>query len=214
MPKGKEAENYDYLFKFIVIGDTDTGKSCLLHQFIENKFKRGASHTIGVEFGSKVIDVRAKKVKLQIWDTAGQERFRSVTRSYYRGAAAAIIVYDLTRRDTYNHLTSWMTDARTLANSDIVIIVVGNKLDLDDGRNREITVNEAARFAQENDAMFLETSALNGENVSQSFKLCADKIMAKIDSGEIDITRVTTHGIQANQRKTQSGSASGGSCPC
>uniref|UniRef100_A0A8C5S3Z3 RAB4A, member RAS onco family n=1 Tax=Laticauda laticaudata TaxID=8630 RepID=A0A8C5S3Z3_LATLA len=87
----------DFLFKFLVIGNAGTGKSCLLHQFIEKKFKDDSNHTIGVEFGSKIINVGGKYVKLQIWDTAGQERFRSVTRSYYRGAAGALLVYDITR---------------------------------------------------------------------------------------------------------------------
>uniref|UniRef100_A0A673W112 RAB4B, member RAS oncogene family n=1 Tax=Salmo trutta TaxID=8032 RepID=A0A673W112_SALTR len=84
---------------FLVIGSAGTGKSCLLHQFIETKFKQDSNHTIGVEFGSRVVNVGGKTVKLQIWDTAGQERFRSVTRSYYRGAAGALLVYDITRAD-------------------------------------------------------------------------------------------------------------------
>uniref|UniRef100_A0A8C9U9U7 RAB4a, member RAS oncogene family n=1 Tax=Scleropages formosus TaxID=113540 RepID=A0A8C9U9U7_SCLFO len=90
------ADTY-FLFKFLVIGNAGTGKSCLLHQFIEKRFKEDSNHTIGVEFGSKIINVVNKYVKLQIWDTAGQERFRSVTRSYYRGAAGALLVYDITR---------------------------------------------------------------------------------------------------------------------
>uniref|UniRef100_A0A8C0C2A7 Uncharacterized protein n=1 Tax=Buteo japonicus TaxID=224669 RepID=A0A8C0C2A7_9AVES len=89
-------DSSDFLFKFLVIGNAGTGKSCLLHQFIEKKFKDDSNHTIGVEFGSKIINVGGKYVKLQIWDTAGQERFRSVTRSYYRGAAGALLVYDIT----------------------------------------------------------------------------------------------------------------------
>uniref|UniRef100_A0A8C8FCE6 Ras-related protein Rab-4B n=1 Tax=Oncorhynchus tshawytscha TaxID=74940 RepID=A0A8C8FCE6_ONCTS len=91
------SETYDFLFKFLVIGSAGAGKSCLLHQFIETKFKQDSNHTIGVEFGSRVVNVGGKTVKLQIWDTAGQERFRSVTRSYYRGAAGALLVYDITR---------------------------------------------------------------------------------------------------------------------
>uniref|UniRef100_A0A4W5K5E9 RAB4B, member RAS oncogene family n=1 Tax=Hucho hucho TaxID=62062 RepID=A0A4W5K5E9_9TELE len=89
----------NFLFKFLVIGSAGAGKSCLLHQFIETKFKQDSNHTIGVEFGSRVVNVGGKTVKLQIWDTAGQERFRSVTRSYYRGAAGALLVYDITRTD-------------------------------------------------------------------------------------------------------------------
>ncbi|CAK9007391.1 unnamed protein product [Durusdinium trenchii] len=145
-----EKDKYDYLFKFIIIGDAGAGKSCLLHQFIDNKFKKGSSHTIGVEFGSKVITVGGRNIKLQIWDTAGQERYRSVTRSYYRGAAGALIVYDITNRDSYNHLVNWLADARTLARADISIITVGNKVDLKE--KREVTFLEASRCAQENGA--------------------------------------------------------------
>uniref|UniRef100_A0A8C7RCC0 RAB4B, member RAS oncogene family n=1 Tax=Oncorhynchus mykiss TaxID=8022 RepID=A0A8C7RCC0_ONCMY len=142
------SETYDFLFKFLVIGSAGAGKSCLLHQFIETKFKQDSNHTIGVEFGSRVVNVGGKTVKLQIWDTAGQERFRSVTRSYYRGAAGALLVYDITSRETYNALTDWLTDARTLASPNIVIILCGNKKDLD--ADREVTFLEASRFAQEN----------------------------------------------------------------
>lgn len=183
----------DYLFKFLVIGSAGTGKSCLLHQFIENKFKAESNHTIGVEFGSKVVNVGGRSVKLQIWDTAGQERFRSVTRSYYRGAAGALLVYDITSRETYNALTNWLTDARTLASPNIVILLVGNKKDLED--DREVTFLEASRFAQENELMFLETSALTGENVEEAFLKCAKTILAKIESGELDPERIGS-GIQ------------------
>nr|XP_008539692.1 PREDICTED: ras-related protein Rab-4B [Equus przewalskii] len=165
----------DFLFKFLVIGSAGTGKSCLLHQFIENKFKQDSNHTIGVEFGSRVVNVGGKTVKLQIWDTAGQERFRSVTRSYYRGAAGALLVYDITSRETYNSLAAWLTDARTLASP--------------------VTFLEASRFAQENELMFLETSALTGENVEEAFLKCARTILNKIDSGELDPERMGS-GIQ------------------
>ncbi|KAG6926301.1 RAB4B, member RAS oncogene family, partial [Chelydra serpentina] len=192
-PAPAMSESYDFLFKFLVIGSAGTGKSCLLHQFIENKFKQDSSHTIGVEFGSKVVNVGGKTVKLQIWDTAGQERFRSVTRSYYRGAAGALLAYDITSRETYNALTNWLTDARTLASPSIVIILCGNKKDLD--ADREVTFLEASRFAQENELMFLETSALTGENVEEAFLKCARTILNKIESGELDPERMGS-GIQ------------------
>ncbi|CAK9113341.1 Ras-related protein Rab-4B [Durusdinium trenchii] len=178
-----EKDKYDYLFKFIIIGDAGAGKSCLLHQFIDNKFKKGSSHTIGVEFGSKVITVGGRNIKLQIWDTAGQERYRSVTRSYYRGAAGALIVYDITNRDSYNHLVNWLADARTLARADISIITVGNKVDLKE--KREVTFLEASRCAQENDILFLETSALTGEGVEDVFIKVARMILNKIEDGPL-----------------------------
>jgi len=148
------SDAYEYLFKLIIIGDPSTGKSCLLHRFIHDKFNTDITHTIGVEFGSRVIDVGGKRVKLQIWDTAGQEIFRSVTRSYYRGAAGAILVYDISNRDTFNRVGTWLEDARTLSNSDLVVTLVGNKVDLD--HQREITFSEAKDYSTENDLIFLE----------------------------------------------------------
>jgi len=186
-------ERYDYLFKFIIIGDAATGKSCLLHRFIDDKFNKDSSHTIGVEFGSKIVEVGGKNVKLQVWDTAGQERFRAVTRSYYRGAAGAILVYDITSRETYNHITSWLNDARALANADITIILVGNKIDLNE--EREVTFLEASRFAQENDLMFLETSAKTGEGVREVFLKCARSILSKVTTGVLDPDSVAS-GVQ------------------
>uniref|UniRef100_A0A8C0N1E6 RAB4A, member RAS onco family n=1 Tax=Canis lupus familiaris TaxID=9615 RepID=A0A8C0N1E6_CANLF len=118
---------------------------------------------------------------------------RSVTRSYYRGAAGALLVYDITSRETYNALTNWLTDARMLASQNIVIILCGNKKDLD--ADREVTFLEASRFAQENELMFLETSALTGENVEEAFVQCARKILNKIESGELDPERMGS-GIQ------------------
>mmetsp|Transcript_39676 Transcript_39676/g.35416 ORF Transcript_39676/g.35416 Transcript_39676/m.35416 type:complete len:106 (+) Transcript_39676:85-402(+) len=104
--------SYSYLFKYIIIGDTGVGKSCLLLQFIDKRFRQKHEVTIGVEFGARMINVDGKNIKLQIWDTAGQESFRSITRSYYRAAAGALLVYDITRRETFTHLTRWLDEAR------------------------------------------------------------------------------------------------------
>ncbi|GAB5360417.1 hypothetical protein AAMO2058_000626100 [Amorphochlora amoebiformis] len=175
---------FDYLFKFVIIGDTNAGKSCLLRYFLEKKFKKGTSHTIGVEFGSKVVTVAGKKVKLQIWDTAGQERFRSVTKTYYRGAAGCLLVYDITSRETYENLTTWLRDAKTLARPDITVVAVGNKCDRKN--DREVSLLEASRFAQDNDLLFMETSALTGECVDEVFLKCTSSIVSKIEGGLID----------------------------
>jgi len=200
MANEKEKDQYDFLFKFIIIGDAGAGKSCLLHQFIENKFKKGTSHTIGVEFGSKIIQVGGRTIKLQIWDTAGQERYRSVTRSYYRGAAGALIAYDITNRESYNHLLHWLADARTLARADISIINVGNKCDLKD--KRAVTYLEASRAAQENDVLFLETSALTGEGVEEVFIKVAKMILSKIEDGLIDPNTMVS-GIHSGRQMAQ-----------
>ncbi|KAJ6664681.1 hypothetical protein lerEdw1_006254 [Lerista edwardsae] len=171
-------QNRDFLFKFLVIGNAGTGKSCLLHQFIEKKCK----YSIG-------ISIFFFKILVYI----GFYQKQSVTRSYYRGAAGALLVYDITSRETYNALTNWLTDARMLASQNIVIILCGNKKDLDG--DREVTFLEASRFAQENELMFLETSALTGENVEEAFVQCARKILNKIESGELDPERMGS-GIQ------------------
>ncbi|KIJ45267.1 hypothetical protein M422DRAFT_30118 [Sphaerobolus stellatus SS14] len=177
-------ETYDFLLKFIIIGEAGTGKSCLLHHFTQNTFKEHSQHTIGVEFSSRTVNIGEKRVKLQLWDTAGQERFRSVTRSYYRGAAGAILVYDITDRATFTNLSRWLADARALASPHLVTILVGNKSDREE--EREVEWSEASRWAAENDLHFLETSSLYGDNVEAPFLLAARSILLSIESGVLD----------------------------
>ncbi|CAK7269983.1 hypothetical protein SEPCBS119000_003855 [Sporothrix epigloea] len=125
---------YDYLAKIILLGPSGSGKSCLLHRFVKNEWRVLSSQTIGVEFSSKIIKVgngnRRKRIKLQLWDTAGTERFRSVSRSYYRGAAGAILVYDVTAHRSFDALQPFLNDARALASPNLTTLLVGNKLDL------------------------------------------------------------------------------------
>jgi Ras-related protein Rab-14 len=179
---------YEYIFKYIVIGDMGVGKTCLLHQFTEHRFIPDSPHTIGVEFGTRIVDVMGKKIKLQIWDTAGQERFRAVTRSYYRGASGALLVYDITRRDSFNHLTAWLNDARTLTNPNTIIMLIGNKKDMDD--RREVRYEEASAFARENGLIFVETSAKTGENVEEAFIKTAQQIFQNIQDGSVSVSPV------------------------
>jgi Ras-related protein Rab-2A len=132
--EGDKKMSYAYQLKFIIIGDTCVGKSCLLLQFTDKRFQHVHDMTIGVEFGSRTIDLNNKQIKLQIWDTAGQESFRSITRSYYRGACAAVLVYDITRRETFQHLNRWLDEAKQNSNANMVIILIGNKKDLEHKR--------------------------------------------------------------------------------
>ena len=172
-----------YIFKYIIIGDMGVGKSCLLHQFTDKKFLSDSPHTIGVEFGTRVVDVGEKSIKLQIWDTAGQERFRAVTRSYYRGAAGAILVYDITRRQTFSHITSWLQDAKNLTNPQTVMMLIGNKQDLE--QSREVSYEEASKLAEENGLLFYECSGKTGCNVEEAFVETAKTIYENIVTGAL-----------------------------
>ena len=124
--------NYEYIFKYIIIGDSGVGKSCLLLQFLENSFKPNHEATIGVEFGTKVISIdNGLNVKLQVWDTAGQDAFKSITRSYYRNAAGALVVYDITSRNSFINVQKWLEEAKANGNREMVLALVGNKSDLE-----------------------------------------------------------------------------------
>ena len=169
------------------------GKSCLLLQFTDKRFQPVHDLTIGVEFGARMINLDDKLVKLQIWDTAGQESFRSITRSYYRGAAGALLVYDITRRDTFQHLGAWLEEARQHSQSNMVIMLIGNKNDLE--HRRAVSTEEGQAFAEANGLIFMETSAKTAHNVEEAFLKTASQIHDKIMSGEIDASN-ESHGIK------------------
>lgn len=198
--------SYAYLFKYIIIGDTGVGKSCLLLQFTDKRFQPIHDLTIGVEFGARMITVDGKQIKLQIWDTAGQESFRSITRSYYRGAAGALLVYDITRRDTFNHLTSWLEDARQHSSSNMVIMLIGNKNDLES--LREVKREEGEAFAREHGLIFMETSAKTAANVEEAFIDTAKCIHKKIQEGVLDVTN-DANGIKLGPHHNPSASQMG-----
>lgn len=183
-------------YRYIIIGDTGVGKSCLLLQFTDKRFQPVHDLTIGVEFGARLVHVDGKHIKLQIWDTAGQESFRSITRSYYRGAAGALLVYDITRRETFDHLASWLEDARQHANPNMTIILVGNKADL--SQRRAVSLEEGEDFAREHGLLFLETSAKTSLNVDEAFLETATKIYDKVKQGTID-ARNDSYGIKIGQ---------------
>ncbi|GMT28733.1 hypothetical protein PFISCL1PPCAC_20030 [Pristionchus fissidentatus] len=199
--------SYAYLFKYIIIGDTGVGKSCLLLQFTDKRFQPVHDLTIGVEFGARMITIDGKQIKLQIWDTAGQESFRSITRSYYRGAAGALLVYDITRRDTFNHLTSWLEDARQHSNSNMVIMLIGNKSDLE--ARREVKKEEGEAFAREHGLIFMETSAKTAANVEEAFIDTAKEIYRKIQEGVFDINN-EANGIKLGPQHSPSSPSSPG----
>lgn len=161
------------------------GKSCLLLQFTDKRFEPCQCFTIGVEYGSRKINIGKNRIKLQIWDTAGQEMYRSITRAFYRGAAGALLVYDITRRETFNHLSSWLQDAIQHSNCNMTIILIGNKSDLE--CQRLVRTEEGEEFAREHGLLFMETSAKTSYNVENTFMKCARKIYRNIEDGCVQI---------------------------
>ncbi|XVF75262.1 hypothetical protein PTKIN_Ptkin13bG0173400 [Pterospermum kingtungense] len=164
----KVDHEYDYLFKIVLIGDSGVGKSNILSRFTRNEFCLESKSTIGVEFATKTLQVQGKTVKAQIWDTAGQERYRAITSAYYRGAVGALLVYDLTKRQTFDNVLRWLRELRDHADSNIVIMMAGNKSDLN--HLRAVSQEDAASLAEKEGLAFLEISALEAYNVDKAFQ--------------------------------------------
>ncbi|KAI5078506.1 hypothetical protein GOP47_0006177 [Adiantum capillus-veneris] len=177
---GKEGD-YEELYKVVIIGDSGVGKSNLLSRYSRDEFHVKSKATIGVEFQTQAVDVgddSGRHVQVQIWDTAGQERFRAVTSAYYRGALGALIVYDVTRKLTFENTARWLEELRMHSNTTIVIMLVGNKSDLEEAR--EVSIGEGSTYAEAKGLIFMETSALNANNVSCAFEMVVREIHNQI----------------------------------
>ena len=163
-----DSVGYDYLFKLIVIGSSGVGKSNILSKFTKNLFNLEAAPTLGVEFLTKNIKIKQKNARLQLWDTAGQEKFQAITSQYYRGAHGALLVYDITNQDSFNDVETWYTELRANAKPDLVVVLVGNKSDLEVAR--KISFDEGKNLASKYNLYFMETSAKSGLNVDEAFE--------------------------------------------
>ena len=153
------------LLKILVIGESAVGKSCLLLRYTDDKFQETFMTTIGVDFKTKHIEVNGQKVKLQIWDTAGQDRFRSITKAYYRGAHGILVVFDISRKDTFNQTKMWIDSIKEASTDPVDMILVGNKADLE----RAVTREEAEEMAQRYGIKYFETSAKDNKGVNEAF---------------------------------------------
>jgi len=171
------ANDYDYLFKVLIIGNSGVGKSCLLLRFAENLFSENYISTIGVDFKIRKIQLEGKTIKLQIWDTAGQERFKTITKSYYRGSNGIVVVYDITDRESFEHVQHWMSEIDMHASSDVCRLLVGNKADLTE--ERTVKTEEGETLARQFGIPFLETSAKESLNVEVMFNTMAAAMKKK-----------------------------------
>lgn len=150
-----------------------------------------------------MIEIGGRRIKLQLWDTAGQEKFRAVTKSYYRNSLAVFLVYDITRRETFTHLGTWLNDCKSLISSSTLIVLIGNKLDLND--ERTVSFEEATKFSEENKLFYLETSAKTGKNVEDAFYQSANKIFELVKNGSIPKESVAPEPLAEESKKDESG---------
>ncbi len=176
--------NFDYLLKYIIIGDSFVGKSNILIQYTKNRFNEDYQSTIGVEFGAKTLEINNRIYKIQIWDTAGQENFRSITRAYYKNSVCAIIVYDISNRDSFNSIQNWVEDCKMQSPETVHLVLVGNKCDLD---KREVTKEEGLELANKNKMVFFESSAKNNISIDEIFDQSAKTIYDNIEKGVYDL---------------------------
>lgn len=168
------AQNKAFQFKLVLLGESAVGKSSLVLRFVKGQFHDYQESTIGAAFLTQTVCVDEMTVKFEIWDTAGQERYHSLAPMYYRGAQAAIIVYDITSQDTFARAKSWVKELQRQASPNIVIALAGNKADL--SQNRNVECEEAAAYAEEFNLLFMETSAKTAMNVNEIFTAIAKKL--------------------------------------
>ncbi|KXJ15742.1 ras-related protein Rab-11B [Exaiptasia diaphana] len=213
MRQASVEDNYDYLFKIVLIGDSGVGKSNLLSRYTRNEFHLGSKATIGVELAHKNVDVDGKNIRAQIWDTAGQERYRAITSAYYRGALGAVLVYDIAKGTSFLNLDKWIQELQQHASDDLSVILVGNKQDLK--HLRMIEARRGKQFAADHGMLFMETSALDSTNVTEAFEFIFrhiyDKVRAKEQekagqilqqsNGSLDVIKPVELKPEANQTR-------------
>ncbi|GFQ06981.1 RAS-related protein ric2 [Phtheirospermum japonicum] len=209
-------DDYDYLFKVVLIGDSGVGKSNLLSRFTRNEFSLESKSTIGVEFATRSLTVDGKVIKAQIWDTAGQERYRAITSAYYRGAVGALLVYDVTRHSTFESVERWLKELRDHTDPNIVVMLIGNKSDL--RHLVAVSTEDGTSFSETESLYFMETSALDASNVDNAFtevltqiyRIVSKKTMEAGDNG--DAPSVPSKGEKIDVSKDVSAMKKGGCC--
>lgn len=167
MTANENADNYDVIYKIVLVGDSGVGKTNMMLRYLNKEFNKDSKATVGVEFGAKNTTIEGKIVKGQIWDTAGQERYKSITAAYYKGAKGAMIVYDVTNQTSFDNVDNWANEIKEKAARNINLMIVGNKTDLTD--KIVVTSEVATEKAKALEIPIMETSALDSTNVKEAF---------------------------------------------
>lgn len=173
-------ETHDYAFKLVLLGSARVGKSCILHRITNDEFLVDTKATIGVEYATAdTVVVDGTKIKPQIWDTAGQERFHAITKVYYQSAVGCLLVYDISDHESFDDMKRWMNELKMHADPNVVVMLIGNKCDLD--AEREVDIEEANAFAKKHQMVFRETSAKDGSGVLESLETIVTEIYRRMD---------------------------------
>ena len=193
------SNQFDYLLKYIIIGDEEVGKSNLLSHYIDDRFTSEYQSTIGVEFRAKNVVIRNTTYRIQMWDTSGKENFRAITRAYYKNSVCALVVYDISSRDSFNNVSTWIEDCRNNSSEKIFMVLIGNKSDLAD--KRQVSTEEGRELAEKYEMKFYETSAKTGENVNDIFNDSVDEIDKKMDKNYYDLEKDKCGIKQGNKKQ-------------
>ena len=177
------------VLKLLILGDSSVGKTCILLKYVDNKFEESNIATVGVDYMDKMIEYKNFNIKLQIWDTSGEEKYRSITKNFYRNADGLFVVFDLTRKVTYERIKDWINEAEEY-NKGIKKIFIGNKLHLEN--KREVKKDSAENFAKKNNLKYIETSAKDGTNIKESFDEIIELILGGKNEQDI-VNEYTQH---------------------
>lgn len=209
MLSGQDGANPLVKHKLVFLGEQSVGKTSIITRFMYDTFDTTYQATIGIDFLSKTMYLEDRTVRLQLWDTAGQERFRSLIPSYIRDSAVALVVYDITNRESFAQVNKWIEDVRAERGSDVIIVLVGNKTDLND--SRQVSTEEGEKKARDLTVMFMETSAKVGHNVKALFKKIAVALPGA-DQGAEDTNRTSMIDVALNSNNASA--ADNSNCAC